>query len=148
MRTLQQQIISPPILALSGPLSRYVVDSDACDKLLVLSYFKISHMDRQYQSDIGQGLSHKPSVRTMRPSLNVLPSIEHSCSDIPTCIYFNPPFVPTLPSLDGFDTFAGKTGKPKRRLLRLFKYEFAIAHRPGVNHQEAGALSRLKTERL
>lgn len=113
MKMLQEGLVSAPIISLPR-----ITASDISSILMlarnksVPCCCKNSWMDSQDHLKIGQGLSHKPSVRTIRPSTNDSLSYGHSCSFDLTWKGVDLSYVQITPPSDEFETSLMILGNP------------------------------------
>lgn len=65
MMTLQEGLISPPVMLLPRARGLYIFNIDACDKQVCAFLLQEQPNGPPNQSNIGQDGSHTPNVRTI-----------------------------------------------------------------------------------
>lgn len=103
VKTLQEWLVSPPILSLPQTKGRYIVDTDACYKQVTAVLLqKNSWLDRQKHLDICQHRSHEPKVSAIQQRGNDSPLYWYYCFYALFWKEVEVPSVRTTPPFHGF----------------------------------------------
>lgn len=136
--TLKQLLVSPPVLAFPNPNVPYVLHTDASafalGAVLVQNEHPVAYASRTLSS------SERNYSATERECLAVVWAIKEYRH-----LLLGRPFsvVTDHAALQWLRTAREPAGRLARWVLELQPYTFTIAHRPGAQHRDADALSRL-----
>lgn len=143
---LKSCLVKPPILALPRNGFKYVLDTDACDyqvgcvlmqeqeegPMRPIGYWSrsLNKAERSYDT------TQKECLAVVWAMLHLRPYLQGNTFVLRT----------DHAALRWILNMADATGKLARWRLRLLEYDYEIQHRPGVKHQAADALSRVRTD--
>ncbi|CDF40922.1 unnamed protein product [Chondrus crispus] len=124
---LKKRLVSPPILALPRYGKKYTLDTDACA-------YQVGCALLQEQPD-GDRLPIGYWSRALTDAERNYTTTEKECLAVVWSILTLRPYL-----------YGNTSGPLERWRLRLAEYDYDVQYRPGIKHQLAGGVSRLREE--
>ena len=140
-RELKQRLTTAPVLSLPDPDAEWIVDTDASDHGIGSILSQSVNGSERVVAYFSRVLSKTESryCTTRKELLSIVKSLSH----FHVYLYGRKFVVRTdHASLRWLLNFKDLEGQLARWVERLQMYDFTVVHRPGVNHQNADALSR------